>query len=274
MIITILSDNCVGRSVKNAAEHGFSAYIEVNGKAYLFDTGQSGIVVKNAKNLGINLKELDAIILSHGHYDHTGGLEHVLEITGPIDIYGHPKIFEKKWTIDKTEKRDIGTPISLEKLEKMGVNLHLSAEPMKISDNVWTSGEIPRKSAELIRDPKLYVEQEGHLVPDMVLDDLALYIADKDGVSIIFGCNHAGLDNTLQHIDNQVKIDKIKLLIGGLHLFESDEEQILENLNVLNKFKIEKIAVSHCTGFEAAVILKNHFKNKFETAAVGSCFSI
>lgn len=105
--VKILSDNSVCELFRCLAEHGFSAYVETTEGRYLFDTGRGDVVVRNAEALDVDLTRLNAIIISHGHYDHTGGLELVLGTTGSIDVYGHPAIFDEKWLIKKISRRTL-----------------------------------------------------------------------------------------------------------------------------------------------------------------------
>ncbi|HJZ24599.1 MAG TPA: MBL fold metallo-hydrolase [Candidatus Babeliales bacterium] len=270
--VKILSDNYVCELFNCLAEHGFSAYIETTEGRYLFDTGRGDVVIKNAKSLDVDLTKLDAIIISHGHYDHTGGLELVLSITGPIDVFGHPAIFDKKWLIKKDFKKEIGIPVTKERLENLGARLHLSKEPTQVSEDTWITGQIPRVSDCECIDRELFIEQNDKLVFDELLDDQAMYVIDPDGINIILGCTHSGIESTLKHIINKTGIQDIKMLIGGFHLFKSNQQAITEAIETLCKYKIAKLAVSHCTGLEAAIEIQKVFKNKFEIAAVGSSF--
>ncbi len=272
--VTILSDNYVSELFSCLAEHGFSAYIETTEGCYLFDTGRGAVVIKNADALGVDLTRLDAIIISHGHYDHTGGLELVLGITGPIDVYGHPAIFDKRWLITKDFKKEVGIPTYRERLEKLGARFHLSAALTRISRDTWLSGEITRQPGSELIDHELYVQRHGQFVLDELPDDQAMYVIDPDGVNIILGCTHSGIENTLKQVTKNANAQNIKLLIGGLHLFKSNQQAISDTIETLRKYKIAKLAVSHCTGLKATALLQTAFDDKFEIAAVGSAFSV
>ncbi len=270
--IKILIDNTVYELFTCLAEHGFSAYVETTDGNFLYDTGRDNVVVHNAMALNVDLKKLNAIILSHGHDDHTGGLEHVLKITGPIDVYAHPSVFEKKWLIKKDFKKDIGFAASKEKLEKLGARFHFSSKPTQITKDIWVSGQIPRSPAYRTMDKELYAERNGKLVIDDVPDDQVFCVIDNDGVNVLTGCTHAGIENALVHVKNITQSQNIKLLIGGLHLFKSDKQTILDTIKNLHNFNIKRLAVSHCTGFKATALLLKEFEDMFEMAGVGTTF--
>jgi 7,8-dihydropterin-6-yl-methyl-4-(beta-D-ribofuranosyl)aminobenzene 5'-phosphate synthase len=272
--VKILSDNSVCELFSCLAEHGFSAYVETTEGRYLFDTGRGDVVVRNAEALDVDLTRLNAIIISHGHYDHTGGLELVLGTTGSIDVYGHPAIFDDKWLIKKDFKKDIGIPATREQLEKLGARFHLSTAATQISGDTWLSGQIARQPGFESIDSELYVKHHGQLVLDKLPDDQAMYVTDSDGINIILGCTHSTIENTLMHITKTAKMQNIKLLIGGLHLFKSDQQTIAGTIETIRKYEIAKIGVSHCTGLKAMALLQTAFGDKFEIAAVGSSFSV
>jgi len=268
--IKILSDESVVEIFSCLAEHGFSAYIETTEGCYLWDTGRGDVIIRNAYALDVDLSKLDAIVLSHGHYDHTGGLEQVLKITGPIDVYAHPGIFEKKWLITKNSKIDISNPFSKERLEELGARFQYTTEPTQLSATIWVTGQIKRHTGIESADSNLYVERDGVLTNDEILDDQAMYIVDPDGVNIILGCTHSGIENTLIYISKISQSQKIKFLMGGLHLFKTEKRNILSTIEKIKKYNVDKIAVSHCTGLKSLAFFQNAFKEKFEITGVGS----
>jgi len=141
--ITTLCENSVpfpGHGI--LGEHGLSMLLEVRGKRILFDTGAGLTLVQNARALNIDLTRVDAVVLSHGHYDHSGGLKDLLQLTGSIPVYAHPNIFGDKYHLRKgKEPRQIGLPWSREDLEDFGAHFHLGRAPQEISEGVMLTGE-------------------------------------------------------------------------------------------------------------------------------------
>jgi 7,8-dihydropterin-6-yl-methyl-4-(beta-D-ribofuranosyl)aminobenzene 5'-phosphate synthase len=145
--LTVLCENSVGKSVHAIGEHGFSCLIETETGSYLFDTGQGLGLLHNADLLNISLDELQGVILSHGHFDHTGGLQHLLSRTGTLPVYAHPELFRERFWVGKFEQRANGIPFSREQLESAGACFDLSTAFREIAPGLWLTGEIPRKSA-------------------------------------------------------------------------------------------------------------------------------
>jgi len=268
-ITTLVEDTAT--KPKLIAEHGLSMLIETGENNILFDTGQLFALLYNAKILNIDLSKVDKIVLSHGHFDHTGGLKRILSRTGKIDVYAHPDIFAPKYAKDKERNRYIGIPYEREELESKGAVFHLSREPLWITDNIMTTGEIKRiTDFEEISD-NLCIMRAGYLVKDDLLDDQALIIkAGADGVVVVLGCAHAGLVNTLQHISEQTSDAKVSMIIGGTHLLHSSSCRIKRTIDALKGFGVKKVAASHCTGRRASAMFLEAFGCSFIENHVGT----
>ncbi|MCR4426670.1 MAG: MBL fold metallo-hydrolase, partial [Firmicutes bacterium] len=168
--VTILVDNLVrGRNLWG--EHGLSLLVETGGQMTLFDTGQSGeVLAHNAAEFGLNLADVDSVVLSHGHRDHTGGLASVLQKLGPADLYAHPGVFEKKYAKEgESEPREIGCPISKEDLASSKIDLHLSEAPAWLDEDVVLSGEVVRTTDFEDIPRSFLVERDGVLTADPLL---------------------------------------------------------------------------------------------------------
>jgi len=270
--VTTLSDNIAGEGFE--AEWGFSLLVEADGNRLLFDTGASPLTVNNALRAGVDLTGIGLIVLSHGHYDHTGGLLAVLQATGPATIVAHPGVLEAKYALQPGEEkvRSIGLPFTRSSLEKEGATFHLSQEPLAISPCIMTSGEIPLASSFEKVDESLMVGQEGILNKDAMEDDQALIINTRSGLVVILGCAHRGVINTLLHARRLTGISKILAVIGGMHLFKAPEEQVDATLAALKSMKVERLVASHCTGSAAAKLFAEGLGESFFLNSTGSKF--
>jgi len=276
MKITVLIENSVGVLIPKGlcGEHGLSFWIEYNNHKILFDTGQTGKVVENALRLGIDLKEADAIVLSHGHYDHTGGLKAVLEFIGkPIEIYAHPDIFELHY-VSSPVTRYIGIPFRKEELESLGANFKWIRKPTEIFPNIWVSGEVPRRTTfEKIDERMCLLTKEGK-IPDPILDDMSLFIKTEKGLVIILGCAHSGVVNIVEYAKEVTCEEKICAIIGGTHLEPATESQLDETITYLENLNPRLLATNHCTGLKIASRLKEIFGSRFRFGTTGEIISI
>ncbi len=245
--ITILVDNnVIGPRVKS--EHGFSIFIEADGRAMLFDTGQSDILIHNARALGIDLTRTEAIVLSHGHYDHVGGLLPVLEIIpGPCPVYAHPDIFVERYSHSTGKPRKAGSKFTVEELDLAGATLKLSKESREIFTGVYTTGEIPRVTDFEDVGGKFYLDPEG-TIPDVIRDDQSLVIDAQRRLILLCGCCHSGLVNTMLHVHELFPDKRIDTVIGGLHLKNASKERMDTTIENLREFGVTMVMGGHCTG--------------------------
>lgn len=275
--ITLLCENVVA-NLRGVGEHGFAAYIETGRENILFDTGSGIGILQNASLFKKNLNKLDKIILSHGHYDHTGGLPQVLDATGPTEVFAHPAAFEKKFaisTIDGEERSNfIGMPHRRFYLEAKGASFSLHRQFHEISEGVFLTGEIPRITSYETGDTRFFAKQGDVFIKDTVPDDQALAFSTKHGLVVILGCAHAGTINTLNYIAEQTKTSHFHAVIGGTHLGLSSREQLEHSIEDLKGFDIEKLGVSHCTGMAAAYRLMKELGEKCFYAPLGTSLEI
>lgn len=256
---------------ENTANHGFLAewglafLIEVDGMRILMDTGFSFSAVHNAQLMGIDLSTIDRIVLSHGHADHTGGLRDVLRITGGVEVIAHPDMWAAKYGRRDGEVRERynGIPFSREELEGSGARFNLTRESVHIAEHVMTTGEIPMSSGYEEVENNLFVKQNDRLHPDPLADDLALIIDADFGIVVVLGCAHRGMINTLRHAQNITGKEVVYAVIGGTHLFPASEERIKNTVADLREIGIQRLGVSHCTGFRALTRLAQEFGDSF-----------
>ena len=276
--ITILCENTAIPAKGILGEHGFAACIETASKCYLFDTGQGNTLLHNAAVLGIDLSRLNKIMLSHGHFDHTGGLVDVLKLTGPIDVHTHPDIFLQRFALTKIGRkqtfRPIHSPVTAKQLRHLNAQMVFNTSFTQIDRNLYLTGEVPRRTPFEMPDSRLVIKKRGKIVPDPLKDDQSAILKTKKGLVVIFGCAHAGMINTIKHIRQNLPADKIHMVIGGTHLGFLSDRQVAKSIDCLRGFAIEKIGVSHCTGGKASLQLMNAFKKKFFFANAGTVITI
>ena len=270
--VTTLVDNSVALSASGfIGEHGLAYLIESQDHTVLFDTGQHLALSHNAAKLNIDLSRIDAVVLSHGHYDHTGGLKHLLEKNTAFRLYAHPDVFATKLRSIKKEKyKNIGIPLKRAVFENTDVQLVLTQSACEIAPGISTSGEIPLENDFESIEPDFFIEQEGRIMPDTLADDQALILNTQNGLVVLLGCSHRGVINTLNQVVKLTGKQKIHAIIGGLHLGKASEAKLKLIIDHLAGFGLEKIGVSHCTGTKAMLAIFNAFNDKVFVNSVGS----
>jgi len=275
--ITILCENLVGRLV-GSGEHGFSAFIETDRGDYLFDTGRGHSIVANSLALGKDLRTVQKIFLSHGHYDHAGGLPEVLKLKGRVDVHVHPDVFIDRIHVlqegGQEKKRFVGLPFKKSYLEFLGANFLINKEFKEVEKKMFLTGEVPRGTAFEKPDPGLFVERNGKIEQDVFADDQSLVIDTDKGLILILGCAHSGLVNIINHVIGKTGKEKFHAILGGTHLDFLTPAQLEETIGVLKKMKIERVWASHCTGMKAAFRLHQEFGDRFFYGCVGSVLDI
>jgi 7,8-dihydropterin-6-yl-methyl-4-(beta-D-ribofuranosyl)aminobenzene 5'-phosphate synthase len=275
--ITILCENLVGRLV-GSGEHGFSAFIETDKGNYLFDTGSGRSIVPNSLALNKDLKSIRKIFLSHGHYDHTGGLPEVLKLKGKVDVHAHPHVFLDRIAVlkegDREIKRFIGIFYKKRYLESLGANFVFNTDFTEVERGLSLTGEVPRQTNFEKPDPRLFSEMDGAMTNDLFLDDQSLILDTDKGIVLILGCAHSGMINIINHVINKMGKEKFHSILGGTHLDFLTPEQLEESIKSLKRMEIGKIGVSHCTGMRAAFRLQQEFGDRFFYGCVGSVLEV
>ncbi|WP_300669510.1 MBL fold metallo-hydrolase [Desulfoluna sp.] len=253
MKLTVLVDNSTYIDRYFLAEPAFSALIEVDGQKILFDCGYSDIFLRNAEKMGIDLLHLDHLVFSHGHVDHTGGLEPLMRTFFEAAIEGrshrrpkvtaHPDVFTTR-TIPGIG--EIGSSVSAEKLgEHFSVNL--SAGPVQLTERLWFLGEIPRENDFEAKSPLGMLKGE----PDWILDDTALVWKGEAGLVVITGCSHAGICNIVAQAKRVCGEERILDIVGGLHLLAPTPRQLAGTLSSIQSLHLPALHACHCTDFSS-----------------------
>ncbi len=273
--ITVLCDNLViegADPIGPIGEYGFSVFIESEEGNYLFDTGGGFPVVHNSIYYRKDLSSVKKIFLSHGHFDHTGGLPFVLKlIQKNIEVIAHPHIFLNRFKVKKKERVYNGISFARGFLERLGARFILNKEWLQITDDIFLTGEIPRKiSFEKKGDfSQRFAIVKRKTVPDLTMDDQALVITTNEGLLVILGCCHSGLINTLTYIIEKSGMGKIYTVIGGTHLGLLPQKQTEKTIEALKNFHIKKICPCHCTEMEASIKFYETFRDNFLLCGVG-----
>lgn len=254
MRLTCLVDNAVQFSSGFWGEHGLAYLVEAAGRRILFDTGQSGTVLAhNLKLLDIDPATIDAVAISHAHHDHTGGLPALLGQLRPgIPLFANADLFRARFSRRDGPPKRIGLSLSREELAAH-VDLKLSDRPQEIATGVWTTGAITDRPEFQGSSKTLLMAEGDEMVADAYRDDMALVLAAGDRLALLCGCCHAGLLNTLAHVE-RLHPQPIALIAGGLHLAgvaESDLRLACTRLAALPA--LQRVYPAHCTG-EAAFL--------------------
>ena len=272
MKITVLADNTV--TARNArGEHGLAFWLIAGERNLLFDTGQGLMLTDNAQTLHVDLTSVDTMVLSHGHYDHTGGLSTVLrQVAGVATVHAHPDALLPKYHQDKTGVRDIG--VSAETRAAIisdRCRFEPSRQSVEVAPGIRTTGEIPRRHPEETITEPFCRDQQGN-EPDLLLDDQALFLETTRGTIVLLGCAHAGMINTLDHIQKLTSNKPVHAVIGGTHLCAATAERVHWTIRELRRFNIKRLVPMHCTGQKSFAALWSAFPNNCQAGGVGIIF--
>ncbi len=270
--VTVLVENTAVKA-KQRAEHGLSMLIERDGEFILFDTGQTNAIVHNARLMGVDLTKVKKVILSHGHYDHVGGLKFVLDYAKP-KVYAHPEIFRKRYSklSDDGNLRYIGIE-DREFFEGKGAEFVLSEEPIEVAKGVFTTGfENMTTDFEEV-DKNFVYEKDEKLVKDNVEDDMSVVLDTRDGLFVLFGCAHRGIINIILDVEKKFG-KKVIGFAGGTHLGPASEKQRKETIKALKGMDLKMMGSSHCTGIKMTARLYCEFGERVFFNNVGNVIEL
>ena len=261
MKLTVLVDNNTLIDRYFQGEPGVSYYIEADGLKVLFDVGYSDIFIHNAHKMAIDLLDLDYVVLSHGHLDHTWGLDPLLRLYTEAKLEGiparrpglvaHTRALHPKWNEELPRSGSL-----LEEKKLTGFfDLIMSEEPYYVSENLVFLGKIERGNSFEARKPHGKTLEDGVEVDDWLLDDSALAYRTEGGLVIITGCSHSGICNIVEQARQVCGAGRILDIIGGLHLMDPPQEQLLGTVNFFQTLKPEALHACHCTDLESKIAL-------------------
>ena len=264
------------------AEHGLSLYITLwadgNLLSILMDAGASDICLQyNATRLGVNLGDISALVISHGHDDHVGSLKEILKaVAGPVPVYIHPGSFSRRQKRIPGESLIEMNPPDIATLKTAGAEFHMNPGQTKVWDKrIVITGEIERTTEFEQVNPVYYVEESGTFVPDLFHDDQAVILCLKEkGLIVITGCAHSGIINTIRYARKITGVDKVFVVMGGFHLSGSFFSTIINpTIDALKEINPQYIIPMHCTGWEAIARVAEEMPNQVLISTVGTKYT-
>lgn len=247
MKLKVLVDNYTYIDMYYLGEPAVSYYIENGEDKILFDTGYSDVFIKNASAMNIDLNNINKLVLSHGHDDHTGGLKYFFDKKKDIEIIAHPECFNYKAEGDLR----ICSPLTKDELSNL-CSLNLTKEPIKISENIYFLGEIPSLNDFEKRRAIGKTIINGENIDDLIEEDSALVYKSNQGLFIITGCSHSGICNIIEYAKNICDDERVYGVIGGFHLFDVDD-RLQETIKYFVDNNIKLLCPCHCVSLRAKV---------------------
>ena len=270
--ITVAVDDSVAQGTL-LVEHGFSLHVKAPGWQILLDSGQGYALEENVVSLGIDLRALDAVVLSHGHYDHSCGLDRLPLRERNIPVFLHPGAFAPRYRkCDTGPHKPIGMPGRVKDfLNTLPGQVRHTVAPAEVLPGAWVTGPIPRKTSyEDTGGP--FFKDAACTEPDLIEDDQALWLESSEGIVVVLGCAHAGVINTLDYISGLTGQSRIHAVIGGMHLQSADETRLSETIQGLKSHQVNLVAPCHCTGARAMACLQDALPGVFVPCGCGSRF--
>lgn len=256
---------------KGIGEWGYSALIEVDGKKILFDTGnRPETVLNNAQDLGIDLSDVEDVILSHNHGDHTGGLLALTKALRQQNPKALSRIHVGKGIFSERANSSNSIWQMRDELTAMGSEFIVYEKPTQIVTGVWLTGQVPRVHPEKNWGGKGKIVTEVGLIEDNIPEDLSLVLDTAEGFVLISGCGHDGIINTMEHITAHIHPGKVTTAIGGFHLVFASNEHLAWTANKLQSFGLNQMIGAHCTGIDALYTLRGLLGSDRQHMVVGS----
>ena len=270
--ITTLIENFPGEHRGLSTEHGISFYIEKDDSKILFDTGQSGAFLTNAARIGIDLLDTKYVVLSHGHYDHSGGFRSLLPVAGDFTLWTGGGFLTPKYGFRKGAYDFLGNDFDETFIKERDIEHKTTSSPIKeIAPGVYILADFPRIHTGETINPRFVIEKNGVFGPDPFDDEILLVVETPKGLAVLMGCSHPGMRNMLDAVTERLK-GSIAAVLGGTHLVEASGAVLEKSLGYLKDAGIPFIGMSHCTGKEATERLEAECSGFFRNTTGTSLF--
>ncbi len=270
-VLTLVSENNTGFDAHALGEWGLSVLVEAGRQRLLFDTGGGRVLVDNARALEVDLSRLDAIVLSHGHGDHTGGLPKALELAGKVDVYLHPAGFDPFFLRAGSGIVRSAMPMTRDELTARARRVIETRGPTPVGEGLMVTGAVPRLTGfEDTGVVGLAFSDEGLTRPDPVSADQALFFRVREGIVLLLGCGHSGVVNTMRYVSELLGEPRIYAVIGGTHLLRASPARLEATAQALREHGVQKVMLCHCTGIDAYAALSRALPGRCSWPASGA----
>ncbi len=267
MKIKVIIENLT-KNPNMKSEHGLSIYIEVYDRKYIFDFGKSSKFIENAKSLGINMEDIDCGVLSHGHYDHSGGLQNFMDSNKKAKVYMKPEYMNNHYCVTEDKQSYIGI-----NKEILPLYIHRIVEvegKTQIEENIYVIEAKGNKICSLGKDFRLKKLIGQEFLEDDFQDEIMLIIEENQELTVFTGCSHNGIVNMVNKVTEEFPNKGIKRAIGGFHLIGNKDMENVDNLaKELLNCPVEKFYTCHCTDYKNYEILKNIMGSRIEYISTG-----